>query len=125
MSTITAEADSAVEANSDQQPRRSRRPRRSEAGASAAPRRSRRARVDGADLVATLANQVDQLIKENRELKRALARAEQSQGGGDLGQATRVLSGLQRRLNRALDTGAGSRRRRAAAAAAPAPRPRR
>jgi len=75
--------------------------------------------------VSKLAEQVDQLIKENRELKRALARAERDQSGAGLGQAARTLSGLQRRLNRALDSAAGPRRRRSAAATAAPARPRR
>jgi hypothetical protein len=75
--------------------------------------------------VANLAQMVDQLIKENRLLKRALARAEKSQGPGNLGQAAKTLSGLQRRLNRALDAASPTRRRRAAAATTAPSRPRR
>jgi hypothetical protein len=46
---------------------------------------------------------VDQLIAENRDLKRAIARAVKAQGAsGGLGQATKVLSGLQRRVSQAL-----------------------
>jgi type II secretory pathway component HofQ len=67
---------------------------------------------------------VDQLINENRQLKRALARAEKAQGGGTVGQAAKALSGIQRRLNRALDGASQTRRQRPAAAAA-ASRPRR
>jgi hypothetical protein len=67
---------------------------------------------------------VDQLINENRQLKRALARAEKAQGGATLGQATKALSGIQRRLNRALDGASQTRRQRPAATAA-ASRPRR
>jgi hypothetical protein len=84
-----------------------------------------RARLSGDDLVAQLTSMVDRLIAENRELKRALARAERSAGGGDgLGQATRALSGLQRRVSRALSADGGRGRRRGAEAAPPA-RPRR
>jgi len=68
---------------------------------------------------------VDRLIKENRQLKRALAKAEKTSGGADLGQATKTLSGLQRRVSRALTSTASPRRRGAAATAAAAPRPRR
>jgi hypothetical protein len=68
---------------------------------------------------------VDKLIAENRELKRQLARTERSAGGGNgLGQATRALSGLQRRVSRALSDDGGRGRQRGAAEA-PAVRPRR
>ena len=52
----------------------------------------------------SLAEMVDLLIKENRELKRALARAENAQGSRNLGHAAKALSGLQGRLTRALDS---------------------
>ena len=52
----------------------------------------------------SLAEMVDLLIKENRQLKRALARAEKTRGSGNLGQAAKALSGLQRRLTRALNS---------------------
>jgi hypothetical protein len=101
------------------------RPRRSRRSASAAgsSTRARRPRPSGEDLVAQLTAMVDKLIAENRELKRAIARIEKSPVGGGLGEATRALSGLQRRVSRALG-GDGGRGRRGAAEA-PAPRPRR
>src|SRR5437764_7375651 len=102
-------------------PTRTRRPRRADGTAAT---RSRRPQLGGDALVATLAEQVDLLIKENRDLKRALARAEKAQGGGGLGQAAKTLSGLQRRLSRELDA-TTSRRRGAATGPSPAPRPRR
>jgi hypothetical protein len=70
---------------------------------------------------------VDRLIKENRDLKRAVANAEKTVMGAGLGQATRVLSGLQRRVSQALSTGAPAARGRRGrgAPAEPAPRPRR
>ena len=104
-----------------------RRTRRSAAMA-AGTGRARRPRPGGDDLVAQLTGMVDQLIAENRELKRAIAKAEKAQGAsGGLGQATKVLSGLQRRVSQALDEvpGASGRRRRGAADAGAAPRPRR
>jgi hypothetical protein len=62
---------------------------------------------------------VDELISENKRLKRALAQAESAAGtSSGLGQATRTLSGLQRRLSRALSESPGARRQEA-------PRPRR
>jgi hypothetical protein len=77
--------------------------------------------------VAQLTDMVDKLISENRELKRAIARAEKSVVGDGLGQATRALSGLQRRVSQALSSGAPAARGRGRGAAAevPAPRPRR
>jgi len=73
---------------------------------------------------------VDKLIAENRELKRAIAKAEKAQGpGGGLGQAAKALSGLQRRVSQALAGGGRGRGRRGGAApkstTAAAPRPRR
>lgn len=102
--------------------RRTRRPDRSETPAR--PRTSR-VRAGGDALIGDLTDMVDRLIRENRDLKRALARAEKGQGSGNLAQATRTLSGLQRRVSRALADGAASRRRSGAAAIGAAPRPRR
>jgi hypothetical protein len=78
-------------------------------------------------MVASLADMVDQLIKENRELKRALARAQSAGAGGGLGQSAKILAGLQRRVYRSLtaDTASGRRRRSTADSVAAAPRPRR
>jgi hypothetical protein len=90
------------------------------------PRRSRRPRASGTDLLATLAEQVEQLIKENRQLKRALATAEKVQGpGAGLGQAAKVLSGLERRIGRALTAATTGGRRRASSATPSTRRPRR
>src|SRR5262245_20615880 len=87
--------------------------------------RGRAPRPAGEDLVANLTEMVDRLIKENRELKRAIASAEKTVAGAGLAQATKMLSGLQRRVSQALSTGvpaARGRGRRAAAEAAPRPR---
>jgi len=54
--------------------------------------------------VSSLAEMVELLIRESRQLKRALARAEKARRRGNLGQAAKALSGLQRRLTRALDS---------------------
>jgi len=112
MSTIegTAPDDTATTTSR----RRSR--RSSSTGAGAA--RGRRPRLSGDDLVAQLTAMVDQLIQENRELKRALVRAERSGGGDGLGQAARALTGLQRRVSRALSGDAARGRRRSAETAA-------
>jgi hypothetical protein len=66
---------------------------------------------------------VDQLIAENSELKRTIARAEKAQGAaGGLGQAAKTLSGLQRRVSQALASDGSARGRGAAEAASPRPR---
>ena len=86
--------------------------------------RSRRPQLRGDLLLASLAEQVDQLIKENQQLKRDLARAERGQSAG-LGSAARALAGLQRRVSRQLGGGSTTRRRATAPSAEPARRPRR
>src|SRR5262245_6095685 len=103
---------------------RSRRARRPESTGNAS-RRPRGPRVTGEALLADLTQMVDRLILENRELKRALARIQKTDAGASLGQAARALSGLQRRVSRALTTTVATRRRGAPAAVAPAPKPRR
>ena len=82
------------------------------------PKRGRRTRLSGDALVTSLAQMVDLLIKENRQLKRALARAEKARGSGNLGQAAKALSGLQRRLTLALGTSPTTRRPRSTTTAA-------
>src|SRR5262245_63079509 len=54
--------------------------------------RGRAPRPAGEDLVANLTEMVDRLIKENRELKRAIASAEKTVAGAGLAQATKMLS---------------------------------
>jgi hypothetical protein len=100
--------------------RRIRRSTSTAAGAGRTPR----PRQSGDELLAQLTAQVDRLIAENRELKRAIAKAEKAQGaGGGLGESARALAGLQRRVSQALASDGRGRGRRAAEA--PAPRPRR
>lgn len=105
--------------------RRSRRRAPAAGSTTATAGRGRRPRLSGDALVNSLAEMVDRLIKENRDLKRALARAEAAGGGAGLGQSVKTLSGLQRRLNRALAEAPAPRRRRSSTATAAAPRPRR
>ncbi|HSR24839.1 MAG TPA: hypothetical protein VLW53_14895, partial [Candidatus Eisenbacteria bacterium] len=97
--TTTITANETAEATSTPSRRTRRRAQSSAASTPAA--RGRRPRLSGDALVTSLAEMVDRLIKENRELKRALARAEAAGGGAALGQSVKTLSGLQRRLNRA------------------------
>jgi len=102
-----------------------RRTRRSASTAGGAAR-TRRPRASGDELLAQLTAQVDRLIAENRELKRTLASAEKAQAaGGGLGQASRALAGLQRRVSQALASDGRGRGRGRSAEAAAAPRPRR
>jgi len=68
--------------------------------------------------VTSLAEMVDLLIKENRQLKRALARTVKAQGSGNLGQAAKALSELQRRLTSALDRSPSTWRPRSTTTAA-------
>jgi hypothetical protein len=101
-----------------------RRTRRSASTAGAA--RTRRQRASGDELLAQLTAQVDRLIAENRDLKRALARAEKAHGAsGVQGQASRTLAGLQRRVSQALASDGRGRGRGRGAEPAAAPRPRR
>jgi hypothetical protein len=86
--------------------------------------RTRRTVRSADDVVASLTAMVDQLISENKRLKRELAQVERTAGAANLGQAAKTLSGLQRRVSRALAAPATSRRRGSAQAGA-APRPRR
>jgi hypothetical protein len=121
--TTTAAADIVPGASR----RRAGRPRKTQgapAPALATPGR-RRPRLSGDALVTSLAEMVDLLIKENRQLKRALARAEKAGGSGNLGQAAKALSGLQRRLTSALNSSSATRRPRATTTAAASTRTRR
>jgi hypothetical protein len=106
--------------------RRPGRPRKTQgAPAPALPTRGRRPRLSGDALVTSLAEMVDLLIKENRQLKRALARAEKAGGGDNAGQAAKALSGLQRRVTRALNSSSTTRRPRATTSVAASTRTRR
>ena len=74
-------------------PRRRGRPRKTQGTPEPpAPKRGRRPSLSRDALVTSLAELVDLLIKENRQLKRALARAEKAQGSETLGQAAKALS---------------------------------
>jgi len=108
--TTTAAADIASAAS---RRRAGRRRKTQGAPAPAVPTGGRRPRLSGDALVTSLAEIVDLLIKENRQLKRALARAEKAGGSGNLDQAAKALSGLQRRVTRALNSGSTTRRARA------------
>ena len=126
MTTTTITTTAAADIASAGSRRRPGRPRKTQgAPAPALPTRGRRPRLSGDALVTSLAEMVDLLIKENRQLKRALARAEKAGGSGNLGQAAKALSGLQRRVTRALNSSSTTRRPRATTTAAASTRTRR
>jgi len=79
--------------------------------------------VGGAELVETLNEMVSQLIKENRTLKRQLAKLTAGGSNAANGSADRTLRALQRRVQRAVSASPATRRRRGPSATA-APRPR-
>lgn len=126
MTTNTMTTTATAEIASAAPRRRARRPRKAQGAPEAqAPKPGRRPRLSRDALVTSLAEVVDLLIKENRQLKRALARAEKTQGSGNLGPAAKALAGLQRRLTRALDRSPTTRRARSTTTAAASTRTRR
>jgi hypothetical protein len=119
MTTKTMTTTAAAEIAASAPRRRAGRPRKTQRAPEApTPRRGRRPRLSRDALVTSLAEMVDLLIQENRQLKRALARAGKTGASGNLGQASKALSGLQRRLTRALDNSATTRRQRSTTTAA-------
>jgi hypothetical protein len=123
--TVTA-AETKTQAGSDTQGTVDGTRRRSGSRRAASPGgRTRRTVRSADDVVASLTAMVDQLISENKRLKRELAQVERKAGAANLGQAAKTLSGLQRRVSRALAAPATSSRRRGSTQAGAAPRPRR
>jgi len=120
MTAKTLTTTAAAETASSAPRRRAGRPRKTEGAAPPrGPQRGRRPRLSGGALLTSLTEIVDLLIKENRQLKRALARTERAQGSANLGRSAKALSGLQRRLTRALDSSPATRRRRSTTTTAP------
>src|SRR2546421_12944077 len=93
--------------------RRRRRPRAASAGG--ATTAARRTRLRGADLIESLRESVEQLIEENRSLKRQLAKATAG-GASSVPGAERTLRSIQRKVLRAVGSDAPSRRRSRASA---------
>jgi len=89
-------------------PRRRRRPR---AAATAATTTTRRRRLGGADLIESLRESVEQLIKENRSLKRQLAKATAGGASPAAPGAERTLRSIQRKVLRAVGGDAAPRRK--------------
>jgi hypothetical protein len=85
---------------------------------------TRRRRLLGPELVESLNQMVNDLIKENRRLKRQLERLVVKGGPTDSGSVERSLRSLQRRVQRAVAPAPTTRRRRSATPAT-APRRRR
>ena len=95
-------------------PRRRRRPR---SAAVSGTTTTRRRRLSGNDLIESLRESVEQLIKENRSLKRQLARATAGGVSSSAPGAERMLRSIQRKVLRAV-SGDGSPRRRTRATSA-------
>src|SRR5215831_19400153 len=95
-------------------PRRRRRPRGT---ATAGTTATRRRRLSGSDLVESLRESVEQLIRENRSLKRQLAKATAGGGSSSAPGAERTLRSIQRKVLRAV-SGDGAPRRRTRTATA-------
>jgi hypothetical protein len=89
-------------------PRRRRRPRNA---ATTGTTTTRRRRLTGSDLIESLRESVEQLIKENRTLKRQLAKATAGGGSSSAPGAERTLRSIQRKVLRAV-SGDGPPRRR-------------
>jgi hypothetical protein len=104
--TDVQEIDSPTEETAT--PRRRRRPR---SAATAGATTTRRRRLSGTDLVESLRESVEQLIKENRSLKRQLAKATANGGSSAAPGAERTLRSIQRKVLRAVGGDAAPRRR--------------
>jgi hypothetical protein len=73
-----------------------------------------RRRLQGTELVESLNQMVNDLIKENRRLKRQLDKLVVQGGPSDAGSVERSLRSLQRRVQRAVAPAPTARRRRSA-----------
>lgn len=89
----------------------SRRRRRTRGAAGAATTTTRRRRLRGADLIDSLRESVEQLIKENRSLKRQLAKVTAGAGSSAVPGAERTLRSIQRKVMRAVGSDGTARRR--------------
>jgi len=93
-------------------------PRRRRArGPGASSTTSRRRSLRGADLIESLRESVEQLIRENRTLKRQLARMTAGGGLPAASGADRTLRAIQRKVMRAVSGDGGPRRRSRTASA--------
>ncbi len=76
---------------------------------------TRRRRQGGAELVENLNEMVNQLIKENRKLKRQLDKLGSKGTAAAGGTVEKGLRSIQRRVQRAIGSGTATRRRRSPA----------
>src|SRR5947208_14154862 len=90
-------------------------PRRRRRATGTATTATRRRRLRGADLIESLRESVEQLIKENRSLKRQLAKATAGGGSSSAPGAERTLRSIQRKVLRAVSSDGAPRRRTRAA----------
>lgn len=100
----------------DEQTAPQRRRRGRPPGSASATRASgtRRRRLQGQELVDSLNEMVDALIKENRRLRRELDRLMVQGGSSDSSGAERDLRSLHRKVQRAVTPATSSRRRKGA-----------
>jgi hypothetical protein len=94
-----------------------RRRRRARGATTAAATTTRRRRLRGADLIESLRESVEQLIRENRSLKRQLAKATAGGGSSAAPGAERTLRSIQRKVLRAVSSDGAPRRRTRVASA--------
>jgi uncharacterized coiled-coil DUF342 family protein len=73
---------------------------------------TRRRRATGNELVENLNNMVDELIKENRKLRRQIDKLNTGVSGAASGVVEKGLRSIQRRLQRAVASGTTTTRRR-------------
>ena len=95
-----------------------RRRRRTRTAAASGTTTIRQRRLRGADLIESLRESVEQLIKENRTLKRQLAKAMAGGGSSAAPSAERTLRSIQRKVLRAVSSDGAPRRRTARAVTA-------
>ena len=89
----------------------SRRRRRPRGAATTTTPTTRQRRLRGADLIDSLRESVEQLIKENRSLKRQLAKVTAGGGSSAAPGAERTLRSIQRKVLRAVGSDGTARRR--------------
>ena len=92
--------------------RSSRAARKSDVKPSSATRRGSSVRQPTGSVLADLDRMISALIKENRELQRQIDKLSRQALGATSGTAERVLRSIQRRITRAVDGQATTRRRR-------------
>jgi len=94
-----------------------RRRRRTRAASTTTAATTRRSRLRGADLIESLRESVELLLKENRTLKRQLAKATAGGGSSAAPGAERTLRSIQRKVLRAVGSDSAPRRRTRTASA--------